>query len=50
MLCPDDISAQETVYLALLESVQGWRYDGGYLALAYPGNDDIYGYLLFAPE
>jgi heat shock protein HslJ len=50
MLCADAVSAQETVYLALLESVLGWRYDGGELALAYPGSDDIYGYLRFAPE
>ncbi len=47
MGCPDAVSAQETTYLTLLESVLGWRYDAGRLALAYPASDGIYDYLRF---
>jgi pimeloyl-ACP methyl ester carboxylesterase/heat shock protein HslJ len=49
-LCPDPIGTQETTYLKLLESVLGWRYNAGLLALAYPAPGDIYAYLLFAPQ
>ena len=49
MGCPDAVSAQATIYLALLESVLGWRYDAGRLALAYPASDGVYDYLRFAP-
>ena len=48
-LCPDPIGTQETTYLKLLESVLGWRYNAGLLALAYKVGDD-YVYLLFAPQ
>lgn len=50
MLCPDPIGTQETTYLTLLESVLGWRYNAGLLALAYPAPGDTYAYLLFAPQ
>jgi len=50
MLCPDPIGTQETTYLTLLESVLGWRYNAGLLALAYPVPGDTYAYLLFAPQ
>lgn len=48
--CPDPISTQETTYLTLLGSVQGWRYDAGWLTLAYPVAGDNYAYLHFAPQ
>lgn len=47
--CPDAVATQEATYLALLQSALGWRYDGGYLALAYPAEENIYAYLRFAP-
>jgi pimeloyl-ACP methyl ester carboxylesterase/heat shock protein HslJ len=50
MACADAISAQEATYLALLESVPGWRYEAGHLALAYLMDDGAYTYLLFAPQ
>lgn len=50
MLCLDPIGTQETTYLTLLESVLGWRYNAGLLALAYPAPGDTYAYLLFAPQ
>lgn len=49
MACADDVATQEATYLALLQSALGWRYDGGYLALAYPAEESIYAYLRFAP-
>lgn len=50
MSCAEPVAKQETTYLDLLAQVKGWRYDDGYLALAYPNAESIYAYLRFAPQ
>ncbi len=50
MLCTDELSNQETIYLDRLAKVVAWRYDFGYLSLTYRLDDDSLGELLFAPQ
>ena len=50
MLCADELSNQETIYLDRLAKVVAWRYDFGYLSLTYRLDDDSLGELIFAPQ
>ena len=48
--CPEPVMNQETTYLNRLGNALQWRYDGGYLAVFYKLEGDIFGELLFAPS
>ena len=43
MMCEEPVANQETVYLTRLGSAVMWGYEGGYLALAYPVDGNLYG-------
>ena len=47
--CPDPVAAQESAYLAALQSVSQWNYLFGKLGLYYADEQGEFGRLLFAP-
>ena len=47
--CPDPVAAQESAYLAALQSISQWNYLFGQLGLYYANEQGEFGRLLFAP-